>query len=78
MSTSSSANALRLALVAHDAKKAVMVDWVQGYAPVLKQAHLFCNRHHGGKDQEYPSHLECDLLGKRSSGRGSAIGCDDL
>jgi len=41
MSISSSADPLRLALVAHDAKKDILVDWVQGHAKHLAGAQLF-------------------------------------
>ncbi len=41
MSSNSSAKRLRLALVAHDAKKDLMVEWAKSHADTLKNAQLF-------------------------------------
>lgn len=49
MSSNSSGRPLKLALVAHDAKKDLMVEWAQSHADVLSQAELFATGTTGGR-----------------------------
>lgn len=49
MSTSSFARRLRLALVAHDAKKEDLVEWVEIHSDDLHQADLFATGTTGGR-----------------------------
>ncbi len=49
MSSSSSDSRLQLALVAHDAKKDLMVEWARRHSETLRQANLFATGTTGGR-----------------------------
>jgi methylglyoxal synthase len=61
MLTSSSDNPLRLALVAHDAKKDIMIGWAREHASLLEQALLYATGTTGSRiKQVLPQlHLTC-------------------
>lgn len=64
MSISSSAKSLRLALVAHDARKDALVEWVARHAQTLSGAQLFATGTTGGRILE--KHPELNLTRLKS------------
>ncbi len=74
MSISSSDNPLRLALVAHDAKKEIMIDWARTHARLLEQAKLFATGTTGSRIKQALPQLDLTCLKSGPLGGDQQLG----
>ncbi len=74
MSNRSSNKRLRLALVAHDAKKDLMVEWARANGDTLKHAHIFATGTTGGRISAALPNLEVTALKSGPLGGDQQIG----
>jgi methylglyoxal synthase len=79
MSINSSDDRLRLALVAHDAKKEIMIDWARTHAPRLERAQLFATGTTGSRIKQALPQLDLTCLKSGPLGGDQQLGamiCD--
>lgn len=74
MSNSSSDKRLQLALVAHDAKKDLMVEWAKTHSKTLRQASLFATGTTGGRIKEAVPELHVTALKSGPLGGDQQLG----
>ena len=78
MPTNSSGDGLRLALVAHDAKKDQLIEWAAGTRKHPVNGDIICHRYHRWQDNGRTTSVECDLSQERATWWRSTIGIDNL